>query len=47
MEVVRENMVVVKLNTGGILLYSPVRIQEDSELWKWLEQQGKVGGWQQ
>ena len=35
-------MVVVKLNTGGILLYSPVRIQEDSELWKWLEQQGKV-----
>jgi len=41
-EVVRENMVVVKLNTGGILLYSPVRIQENSDLWKWLEQQGKV-----
>ena len=38
----RENMVVVKLNTGGILLYSPVRIQENSDLWKWLEQQGKV-----
>ena len=41
-EVVRENMVVVKLNTGGILLYSPVRIQENSDLCKWLEQQGKV-----
>ena len=41
-EVVRENMVVVKLNTGGILLYSPVKIHENSYLWRWLEQQGKV-----
>ena len=35
-------MVVVKLNSGGILLYSPVKIQENSDLWRWLEQQGKV-----
>ena len=39
---VRENMMVVKLDGGGILLYSPVRIQRDSDLWRWLEQQGKV-----
>ena len=38
------NMIVVKLNNGGILLYAPVKIHKDAKelLYAWLESLGRV-----
>jgi len=38
----KTNMIVVKLNSGGLLLYCPVRVREDSELASWLKDLGPV-----
>ena len=35
-------MIVVKLNSGGVLLYSPVRVREDCDLGSWLKTLGPV-----
>ena len=37
-----QNMIVVKLNSGGVLLYSPVRVRQDCDLADWLKTLGPV-----
>jgi len=38
-EMTRENMVVVRLESGGLLLYSPVMVHQESELGSWLSKE--------
>ena len=38
----RENMIVVRLNSGGLLLYAPVQIREETELGEFLKDKGPV-----
>ena len=38
-----ENMIVVKLNNGSIMLYAPVKIHDDTEFGHFLEQLGNIG----
>ena len=38
----RENMMVVQLNSGSLLLFCPVKIHDDTEFGHWLSQLGPV-----
>ena len=38
----RENMIIVQLNSGGLLLYCPVKIHDDTEFGKFLRDLGPV-----
>ena len=38
----RENMIVVRLRGGGLLLYAPVKIHEDTERGEFLRDKGPV-----
>ena len=38
----RENMIVVRLKSGGLLLYAPVKIREETELGEFLKDKGPV-----
>ena len=42
MSYTRENMIVVRLKSGGLLLYAPVKIHEETELGEFLRDKGPV-----
>jgi len=38
----KSNMIVIKMNSGGLMLYNPVRVREEHGFKAWLEGLGKV-----